>query len=235
MPIAHGQRIVEAGSPLRAARAAMVLLHGRGATAEDIMTIGSEVQMDGWAYLAPQAADNTWYPNPFTSPLEANEPYLTAALDTVTRVVERAETHVPAHRIVLLGFSQGACLTLEWSARHARRYGLLAGLPVLDDVAVLEQDGLQDRPPLRFAPGKELERHREVLELLLLRILHDRVRLAVALEREPLLVPPDRLRLLLERGDDAGESADLGAQFPSGFVILLRRHIPSTRRGGQPP
>jgi len=128
MPIAHGQRIVEAGSPLRAARAAMVLLHGRGATAEDIMTIGSEVQMDGWAYLAPQAADNTWYPNPFTSPLEANEPYLTAALDTVTRVVERAETHVPAHRIVLLGFSQGACLALEWSARHARRYGAVIGL-----------------------------------------------------------------------------------------------------------
>ncbi len=128
MAIAHGQRVVEAGEPVRSARAAMVLLHGRGATAEDIMTVAAEVAMPGWAFLAPQAAGNTWYPNPFTAPLESNEPYLTAALDTVTRAVERAETHVPAQRIVVLGFSQGACLTLEWSARHARRYGAVIGL-----------------------------------------------------------------------------------------------------------
>lgn len=128
MAIAHGQRIVEGGQPLHSACAAMVLLHGRGATAEDIMTVASEVAMPGWAFLAPQAAGNTWYPNPFTAPLESNEPHLTAALDTVSRVVERAETHVPAHRIAVLGFSQGACLTLEWSARHARRYGAVIGL-----------------------------------------------------------------------------------------------------------
>ena len=128
MAIAHGQRVVEAGEPVRSARAAMVLLHGRGATAEDIMPVAAEVAMPGWAFLAPQAAGNTWYPNPFTAPLESNEPYLTAALDTVTRAVERAETHVPAQRIVVLGFSQGACLTLEWSARHARRYGAVIGL-----------------------------------------------------------------------------------------------------------
>jgi phospholipase/carboxylesterase len=126
--VTHGQRIVEAGDDLRSARAAMVLLHGRGATAEDIMTVASEVQQPGWAYLAPQAADNTWYPNPFTAPLEKNEPFLSAALDTVTRLVERAETTIPAQRIFLLGFSQGACLALEWAARHARRYGAVAGL-----------------------------------------------------------------------------------------------------------
>jgi phospholipase/carboxylesterase len=128
MSIAHGQYIVEAGANLRVARAAMVLLHGRGATAEDIMTIASEVQHPGWAYLAPQAAGNAWYPNPFTAPLESNEPYLTAALEMVTRVVERVETTVPAQRIMLLGFSQGACLALEWAARHARRYGAIIGL-----------------------------------------------------------------------------------------------------------
>ena len=128
MSVAHGQRVLEAGEPLQSARAAMVLLHGRGATADDIMTVASEVQMPGWAFLAPQAADNTWYPNPFTAPLDSNEPYLTAALDTVTRVVERVETRIPAQRIVILGFSQGACLTLEWSARHARRYGGVVGL-----------------------------------------------------------------------------------------------------------
>ena len=128
MSIAHGQRILQAGEDPRSARAAMILLHGRGATAEDIMTIASEVQLPGWAYLAPQAAGNAWYPNPFTAPLESNEPHLSAALDMLTRVVERVEPTVPAQRMVLLGFSQGACLTLEWSARNARRYGAIVGL-----------------------------------------------------------------------------------------------------------
>jgi len=126
--ITHGQHVLQAGDSLTAARAAMVLLHGRGATAEDIMTIASEVQSPGWVYLAPQAAGNTWYPNPFTAPLETNEPYLSAALDMVSKVVERVERRVPAQRIVLLGFSQGACLTLEWAARNARRYGAVIGL-----------------------------------------------------------------------------------------------------------
>jgi len=128
MSITHGQRIVEAGQDLRTARAAMILLHGRGASAEDIMTIASEVQQPGWAYLAPQAAGNTWYPNPFTAPLESNEPHLSAAMETIARVVERVEAPIPAQRVVLLGFSQGACLTLEWAARNARRYGGVVGL-----------------------------------------------------------------------------------------------------------
>src|SRR5438093_3126411 len=128
MAIAHGQRIVQAGEDLLGARAAMILLHGRGATAEDIMTIASEVHQPGWAYLAPQASGNAWYPNPFTAPLESNEPYLSAALDMLSRLVERVEARVPAQRIVLLGFSQGACLTLEWAARNARRYGAVVGL-----------------------------------------------------------------------------------------------------------
>ena len=128
MAITHGQHVLQAGDSLTAARAAMVLLHGRGATAEDIMTIASEVQSPGWVYLAPQAAGNTWYPNPFTAPLETNEPYLSAALDMVSKVVDRVERRVPAQRIVLLGFSQGACLTLEWAARNARRYGAVIGL-----------------------------------------------------------------------------------------------------------
>ncbi len=128
MAITHGQRVLQAGDAITSARAAMILLHGRGATAEDIMTIASEVHLPGWVYLAPQAAGNTWYPNPFTSPLESNEPYLSAALDMVSKLVERVETRVPAQRIVILGFSQGACLSLEWSARHARRFGAVIGL-----------------------------------------------------------------------------------------------------------
>ena len=119
---------MQGGEPLASARAAMILLHGRGASAEDIMTIAAEIQLPGWAYLAPQAAGSAWYPNPFTAPLERNEPYLSAALDMLSNLVQRVEATVPAQRVVLLGFSQGACLTLEWAARHARRYGAVVGL-----------------------------------------------------------------------------------------------------------
>jgi predicted esterase len=126
--IAHGQRVLQAGEPLASARAAMILLHGRGATADDIMTLASEVQAPGWVYFSPQAAGNAWYPNPFTAPLESNEPYLSTALEMVSGLVKRIEATVPAQRIVVLGFSQGACLTLEWAARTARRYGAIFGL-----------------------------------------------------------------------------------------------------------
>ena len=92
------------------------------------MTVADEVQQPGWTYLAPQAAGNTWYPNPFTAPIETNEPHLSSALEMVSTLVERLEARVPAQRIVLLGFSQGACLTLEWAARNARRFGAVIGL-----------------------------------------------------------------------------------------------------------
>jgi predicted esterase len=128
MSIAHGQRILEAGEPLATARAAMILVHGRGASAEDIMTIAAEVQQPGFAYLAPQAANNAWYPNSFLAPIESNEPYLSAALDMLATLLERVEATVPASRVVLLGFSQGACLTTEFAARNARRYGGVVGL-----------------------------------------------------------------------------------------------------------
>jgi predicted esterase len=128
MSIAHGQRILQAGAPLATARAAMILVHGRGASAEDIMTIAAEVQQPGFAYLAPQAANNVWYPNSFLSPIESNEPYLSAALDMLATLLERVEETVPVSRVVLLGFSQGACLATEFAARNARRYGGLVGL-----------------------------------------------------------------------------------------------------------
>ena len=128
MSIAHGERTVYAGEPLRSARAAMILLHGRGATAEDILTIASEVQAAGWAYVAPQAAGGAWYPNPFTAPLERNEPFLSAALETVSKLFAQISETVPAERVVVLGFSQGGCLALEWAARHAQRLGMGGGL-----------------------------------------------------------------------------------------------------------
>jgi len=120
--------VLETGEPLAKARAAMVLVHGRGATAEDIMTLAADLMHPGFAYLAPQAAGSAWYPNPFTAPLAANEPYLSSALGVLENLLGRIEATIPAQRIILLGFSQGACLALEFAVRHARRYGGLVGL-----------------------------------------------------------------------------------------------------------
>ena len=107
----------------------MVLLHGRGATAEDILTLVREVNQPDFAYLAPQAAGYSWYPERFLEPIERNEPWLTSALALVSGIVMRIqETGIPAERTILLGFSQGACLALEWAARNARRYGGVVGL-----------------------------------------------------------------------------------------------------------
>ena len=124
-----GQPILAAGAPLAEAKAAMLMVHGRGATAEDILTLTREFDRPDFAYLAPQAANNTWYPYPFMQPIERNEPWLSSALANLERVLALiTEAGIPAERTILLGFSQGACLTLEFAARHARRYGGLAGL-----------------------------------------------------------------------------------------------------------
>src|SRR6266851_10245981 len=100
-----GMPVVEAGDRLGKARAAMILLHGRWATAEDIMTIAAEVISPGFAYLAPQASGSAWYPNPFTAPLESNEPFLSSALDVLSTLVANVETTLPVQKVVMLGFS----------------------------------------------------------------------------------------------------------------------------------
>lgn len=175
MAIAHGQRVLQAGEPLNSARAAMILLHGRGATAEDIMTGAAELQARGWTYFAPQAAGSAWYPNPFTAPIESNEPYLSAALDMITNLVARIEVRVPAQRIMLLGFSQGACLMLEWCARNARRYGAVAGLSgglIGPDGTPRDYPGSFDGTPAflgcsdvdPYIPKRRVEEAAEVLE-----------------------------------------------------------------------
>jgi len=107
----------------------MVMLHGRGATALDILTLVPELEQPGWTFVAPQAAGATWYPYPFTAPIERNEPWLSSALAVVDELVVRiAGAGIPPERTVLLGFSQGACLALEYAARNARRFGGVVGL-----------------------------------------------------------------------------------------------------------
>jgi predicted esterase len=107
----------------------MVMIHGRGATAESILTLVQAIDTPGFAYLAPQAAGNTWYPNSFLSPIPSNEPGITSGLAAIADLMARIlAAAIPPERTMLLGFSQGACLALEYAARHARRYGGIAGL-----------------------------------------------------------------------------------------------------------
>ena len=117
------------GAPLDRAGAAMVLIHGRGSTAESILGLARMLDRPDFAYLAPQAADNTWYPYSFLQPLEQNEPKLSSALQVIHDLLDKlADAGVARERTLLLGFSQGACLSLEFAARNARRYGGVVGL-----------------------------------------------------------------------------------------------------------
>ncbi|PSP75287.1 phospholipase [Halobacteriales archaeon QS_1_68_20] len=125
----HGEQQIETtGAPLADADAAVVLAHGRGATARGILGLSREVGIDGVAYLAPQAARNTWYPRSFMEPIEDNQPWLSSALAFFGRTVERAADAVAHEQVVLGGFSQGACLASEFAARNAREYGGVVAL-----------------------------------------------------------------------------------------------------------
>jgi predicted esterase len=123
------QPILMAGEPLDKAAAAMILVHGRGASAEGILTLTNEFIHDGFAYLAPQATNSTWYPFPFLAPIENNEPWLSSALQVLENTLGEIEkTGIPASRTMILGFSQGACLAMEFIARNPQRYGGAAAL-----------------------------------------------------------------------------------------------------------
>ncbi len=125
----QGGIICTSGDPASRAQAAMVMLHGRGAGAQDILMLADELGVGGFTFFAPQAAGNTWYPRPFLAPLSENEPWLTSALAFVDDTLERIlRDGISLEHTILLGFSQGACLALEFAARHARRYGGLVGL-----------------------------------------------------------------------------------------------------------
>jgi predicted esterase len=125
----EGGRVAMAGSRPEEASAGMVLVHGRGATAESILTLVPLLERPDLAYLAPQAAGNTWYPYGFMSPMARNEPGISSGLAAIRHVLDRFEAAgIPAERTVLLGFSQGACLALEFAARNAHRYGGVVAL-----------------------------------------------------------------------------------------------------------
>jgi phospholipase/carboxylesterase len=152
-----GAEVIAAGAALHEARGVLILLHGRGASAEDILGLGYEIAPDGVALMAPQAEGHTWYPYSFLAPIQQNEPWLSSALGLVESLVERClAAGFASERIAVSGFSQGACLSTEFVARHPRRYaavaaftGGLIGPPGMD----LHHEGQLDGTPVLFSSG----------------------------------------------------------------------------------
>ena len=124
-----GQPVLMAGADIASARAAMVMIHGRGASASDILSLSEVFGRDGVTYIAPEAAGHTWYPYPFLAPVGRNEPGRSSALGVIAALLAiLGERGLPPERVAILGFSQGACLALEFAARNPRRYGAVIGL-----------------------------------------------------------------------------------------------------------
>ena len=124
-----GIQTVSAGAPLAEARAAAILVHGRGGTARDILGLAGELDRPGVSWLAPQAAGNSWYPLGFMAPLAGNQPHLDSALAALGRLIDAVAGDGPGvERLALIGFSQGGCLALETAIRRGQRLGAVAGL-----------------------------------------------------------------------------------------------------------
>ena len=120
----HTRQLVEAGAGIKQADRALIMLHGRGATAQDILSLRSHLGVDKYYVVAPQATNYTWYPYSFLSPTSQNEPWLSSALSLIRSIVHDIEAAgISSDRIYLLGFSQGACLSLEFATRNARKWG----------------------------------------------------------------------------------------------------------------
>lgn len=144
----RNQPVRTGGQPLASAKAAVILVHGRGGSSEDILGLAREFDEPEFAYLAPEAAKNTWYPYSFLAPIAQNQPWLNSALGFLRHVVELATTAgVPRNRIALVGFSQGACLATEFVARNAARFGGLVAFT----------GGLIGPPGTKFAYPGDLE------------------------------------------------------------------------------
>jgi phospholipase/carboxylesterase len=120
----RNQPVLQRGKPLNAAKGAVVLLHGRGASADDILGLAQDFDLPELANLAPEAAEHTWYPYSFLLPIEQNQPWLDSALKLVGETVQRAiAAGIERQNVAIVGFSQGACLATEFVVRNATRYG----------------------------------------------------------------------------------------------------------------
>jgi len=133
------QSLIFAGEKIEQAEMGMVLVHGRGADAASILKLADRLDTSGFAILAPQASGNIWYPHRFLAPLAQNEPWLSSALESIENAVKSIhQAGIPYEKSILIGFSQGACLVLEYAFRNPRRYGGIVGL----SGGLIGEDGL---------------------------------------------------------------------------------------------
>jgi phospholipase/carboxylesterase len=120
----HQKEIISSGKKLAEARKVLIMLHGRGASADDILRLAPYLNVEDFALLAPQATNYTWYPYSFLVPRSQNEPWLSSALELLNEITKDVnQAGIPNNQIYFLGFSQGACLTLEFITRNAQRWG----------------------------------------------------------------------------------------------------------------
>ncbi len=127
--MSHSFHIEQAGTALDKAKKVLIMIHGRGGSAEDILTLAKHFNVPDFALLAPQASNNTWYPFSFMAPAIENEPWLTSAIETIGATVKQAAAAgIKPEDIYFFGFSQGACLALEYTTRHAERFGGIAAI-----------------------------------------------------------------------------------------------------------
>ncbi len=204
----HGAAsVLQSGPALKQSSGALILLHGRGGSAEDILSLGAELGVPELTLLAPQAAEHTWYPNSFLAPIASNQPWLGSALDAVERVLERClSAGLPSDRVALQGFSQGACLACEFVARHPRRYaGLIAltgGLPGPIGSDLHHAGSLQNTPVLLSSgdPDSHVPWGRVEETALQLREMGASVQLKKYLNRPHTVLPQEleNAKLLLE-------------------------------------
>jgi phospholipase/carboxylesterase len=123
----HKKTFVTSGKNLKDSGKVVIMLHGRGADAQDIIGLASHLEVKDYSIIAPQATNNTWYPYSFLAPVKQNEPWLTSALEMIKSIVDDLNKQgIPSDKIYFVGFSQGACLTLEFVARDARKWGGVA-------------------------------------------------------------------------------------------------------------
>jgi len=153
----HIKKITTSGTPLKDAKKAIIMLHGRGASAQDIISLKRYLKLDGMAILAPEATNNSWYPYSFMAPVAQNQPALDSALALIGDIVKEIEAAGITHEnIYFAGFSQGACLTLEYTARNAKRYGgiiALTGGLIGQELVNGNYKGDFDQTPLFISTG----------------------------------------------------------------------------------
>ncbi|MFW5758737.1 MAG: alpha/beta hydrolase [Bacteroidota bacterium] len=180
----HPYKVTEKGTPLEKAENAMVFIHGRGAPPEDILSLADFFAKDKTYIVAPEAQHYIWYPYSFLAPESYNQPWLDSAITNITQLIETIAKKVPFDKIFIMGFSQGACLTSEITARNARRYagiGIFTGGLIGEVVDERRYKGDFSETPVyvsngdsdAYIPAERTERTAEIIKSMGAKLVKD--------------------------------------------------------------